>query len=66
MNMMIAETPWTNLWKQDLKLTSDWQTFSFDVTPSANTDNARVTFSPTRRAGRRLLVHRRLADGIIQ
>jgi hypothetical protein len=45
LNAMIAETPWTSLWKQDVSLTSDWQTYSFDITPTVSTSNGRVTFS---------------------
>ena len=45
LNTMIAETPWTSLWKQDVSLTSDWQTYSFDITPTQSSTNARVTFS---------------------
>lgn len=44
-NLMIAEAPWTSLWKKDLNLTPEWQDFSFDVTPDQTTENARVTFS---------------------
>ncbi len=45
LNMMAAHAPWSNLWKQDVSLTSDWQTYAFDVTPSASAPNARVTFT---------------------
>jgi hypothetical protein len=45
LNAMIAETPWTSLWKQDVSLTSDWQTYTFDFTPTTATSNGRVTFS---------------------
>jgi hypothetical protein len=45
LNAMIAETPWTSLWKQDVSLTSDWQTYAFDITPTTSTTNGRVTFS---------------------
>jgi hypothetical protein len=45
LNLMVGETPWTNLWKQDISLTSDWQDYSFDITPGASSPNARVTFS---------------------
>lgn len=45
LNMMAAQAPWTNLWKQNIDLGTDWQTFSFDVTPTAAAANARVTFT---------------------
>jgi hypothetical protein len=45
LNLMVGEAPWTNLWKQDVSLTSDWQDYSFDITPASASSNARVTFS---------------------
>jgi hypothetical protein len=45
LNLMVGEAPWTNLWKQDVSLTSDWQDYSFDITPADSSANARVTFS---------------------
>lgn len=45
LNMMVAEAPWTNLWKEKVKLTPEWQTFSFEVTATQSSDNARVTFT---------------------
>lgn len=44
-NLMVAEDPWTNLWKEDLELSPEWQEFSFEIRPTHSSDNARVTFT---------------------
>lgn len=45
LNLMVAGDPWTNLWKEEVELTPEWQEFSFEIRPTQSTPNARVTFT---------------------
>lgn len=45
LNLMVAEDPWTNLWKEDVELTPEWREFSFEIVPAQSSANARVTFT---------------------